>query len=301
MSTVKCAECGAADSVVICSETGAPLCDACSVTCQVCHAPISRKRVNLTSRGRKLCGRCMAERNARREAQREQLRREAAARKRPESAEAPPPQKPAGEPEKTREAARPSEPKAEPASTSFEDLMADEPEGSTSFSSLAAGEPDLYEEAVPEELEPGREEGEEGDEGAYGLEGAVQEGSKRLELGPIDEKRPVLSASGYQAPSLQRKFALYIVLGLAGVFFLVWYPALRDAMFPWAEEAGEPGPQFDRFTRDAVFYVAWGIVGLYALGGLALGVTFLRRVLNKRRVKRMEREEAESRGYSLPG
>lgn len=320
MATVKCAECGVGDSVAICSETGVPLCANCAESCQVCHAPVSRKRVNLTSTGRKLCARCMAERNARRKAQKERLRREAEAKKDAQE----PLQPSAPSPVSVKTPAAPAKPAAAaPESTSFEALMADEPRDSTSFSALAAGEPEPPEPRRAAKPEPEDRVGREnGDTREYGLEGAPQEGGKRLELGPIDENRPILASSGYQAPSKWKYAIAFLIFGIAGILFLSISPQLRDVMWPW----DTPGLKFwsdreapildrnslrdtsnlsqlDLFSQGPIFLISWSIVVVYVVGCVLIVTSVVRSAISsylaKRRLRKIQEQSPE--GYSFPG
>ena len=84
MATIKCSACQKNASVTFCSETGVALCGDCAIPCDRCHIPLARTRVQVTSKGRKLCPKCMAERNAKRQARREQIKGKSRARKRAE-------------------------------------------------------------------------------------------------------------------------------------------------------------------------------------------------------------------------
>src|SRR5205823_5505869 len=145
-----------------------------------------------------------ATRNARRRAKKEELKREAA--------------------EKKRDAgAMPEAVGASRGGVSFEELMRDDPKISADFRAIkrdnvAAGPvidvkpagtafQDLLSEppsAAPARV---REEGVDGSAAAdaevkaAGLQGPAKEGSSRLTLGPIDDNRPILTASGYQPPT----------------------------------------------------------------------------------------------------
>jgi len=316
MGMVKCSVCGEGDSIAFCAESGAPLCANCAVTCQVCYTPISRERVNLTSTGRKLCTKCMAERNARRKAQKEQLKRRAAEKKqRSDAAISPSP----GVPRSSSGAATDAE-----AGTSFSSLTADEP---LSFDALTADE--AHPEGEDQFLEPEhRDEDDEGEDdekktSLADLSPEAQERSTRLELGPVDESRPVLTSSGYQAPSGWKYAVAFFLFGVAGALFLTVSPALRDLMWPYktpplqfaADRLTPVGDtntlrdtsnvsQLDIFSQGPIFLITWSIVLVYVTGCVLIIVSLIRSgissYLARRRLKHVQ-EEAEKDGYSFPG
>ena len=88
MSTIKCSACHAKASITFCSESGMALCGDCAVPCDVCYIPIGRKQAQITSTGRSLCPKCMAERNAKRKLKREKMKAASRASKRAERGEA---------------------------------------------------------------------------------------------------------------------------------------------------------------------------------------------------------------------
>lgn len=315
---MKCKTCGVGDSIAFCSETGAPICAKCAVSCDVCESPLSRERVQFSSTGRKLCSKCMAERNARRKAQKEQMRREKAEREKP----------------------RPSSPA--PAATaglgggiSFEDLMRDEPALAANLQSVKREEapraPEPQPEDAPESAGTSFEDlmssgpaapGTEKPKRRAGLEGVPQEGSKRLELGPIDEHRPILTASGHQGPGKMAYTAAFLLFGLAGVIFFTVMPGIREIMLPGqsvgANFTTDLMPvatdtnalrntsnisQFDLLSQGPVFLIAWSIVLIYTLGFVlilwSVGRSLLETYLAKRRLKKAE-EYAKKHGISYP-
>lgn len=321
MATMKCKTCGVGDSIAFCSETGAPICANCTVSCDVCGSPLSRERVQLTSTGRKLCSKCMAERNARRKAQKEQMRREKSERDKPRVPSPAP--------------AAPAPPGGQGGGMSFEDLMRDEP-------ALAANMQSVKREEVARAPEPEAEDTAKSEGTSFedlmssgpeapgadkpkrraGLEGVPQEGSKRLELGPIDENRPILTASGHQGPGKMAYLAAFLFFGLAGVIFWSVMPGIREIMMPWQSVTPEfmsdqravatdtnalrntsNISQFDIFSQAPIFFIAWAIVLIYTFGFVliiwAVGRSLLETQLAKRRLKKAE-EYAKKHGVSYP-
>lgn len=316
MDTMKCKTCGVGDSIAFCAETGAPICVNCAVSCSVCGSPLSRERVQLTSTGRKLCSKCMAERNARRKVKKEEMRRG-----------------PKGE--RDRSPPAPAAPKIG-GGMSFEDLMRDEPV-------LAAGLQAVKREEVPRAPEPREEEApvpvpgtsfedlmSSGPKGPVadkptrgaGLEGAPQVGSRRLELGPIDDNRPILTASGHQGPGKMAYAAAFLLFGLAGAIFWTVVPGIREIMMPWqsvtpdfmsnqqavatdtnALRNASNISQFDIFSQGPIFFLAWIIFLAYFIGFVrivwAVGNSLLSSYLAKRRLKKAE-EYAKKHGVSYP-
>jgi hypothetical protein len=327
MATMKCGTCGAADSIAFCAETGAPICAMCTVSCDVCGAPLSRGREQLTSTGRKLCSSCMAARNTRRRAKKEELRREAA--------------------EKKREAAPAAAPRG---GVSFEDLMRDDPALSgnlravkreeaparaaaqsetpkpsgTAFQDLVSEGPKAYQSASLAR-DAGFDGAIEGDESAnaFGLEGRAKEGASRLALGPIDDNRPILTGSGYQPQSKLVYLAAFAFFGIAAAIFWSVVPGIRDVMFPeqhvGAQFTSNLAPiatdtnalrntsnigQFDLFSQAPIFFIAWFLVLAYTIGFVrivwSVGRSLTSSFFANRRLKKAE-EYAKKHGYSYPG
>ncbi len=318
MATMKCKTCGVGDSIAFCAETGAPICVKCAVSCDVCSSPLSRERVQLTSTGRKLCSKCMAERNARRKAKKEEMRRE-------------------GKSEKPRASSPAPAAPANLGGMSFEDLMADEP-------ALAAGmqsakreevpsrpEPEAKLEAAPvsagtsfEDLMSSGPKAPTADKAKRktGLEGVAQEGSKRLELGPIDDNRPILGASGHHGPGKMAYTAAFLLFGIAGAIFWTVVPGIREIMMPWqsvtpdfimdqrpvatdtnALRNASNISQFDVFSQGPIFFLAWVIFLAYFIGFVmivwSVGRSLVDSYLAKRRLKKAE-EYAKKHGVPYP-
>jgi hypothetical protein len=277
----------------------------------VCNAPISKLRVQLTSTGRKLCSKCMAQRNARRKAQKDEMKRAARSEARPGAGAAP-----------------------AAAGTSFQALNAGARSKSagTSFQDLMGGDDAPMMPARPEE--PGREaddsgrelhglfKGEAGDERIWGAEGPPKEGGGRLQLPPIDDKRPILTASGYQPPSRTSWIAAFAIFGIAGAIFWSIFPGMRDIMLP--SDLARPQflsnlrptatdtnalrnasniNQFEILKQGPIFFTAWAFVGAYCLGFFLIIISLIRSLFSsyfaKRRLKRAE-EYAEKYGVAYP-
>jgi len=327
MGAVTCRACGQGESIAICSESGIPICANCAVSCDACKSPLQRDRAQLTSTGRKLCSKCMAERNARRRAKKDEIRREASAAKRESSS------------------GKSAAASAGVAGASFEDLMRDDAELSHAFKGL------VREEAPPppaaeapkksagtsfEDLEPSAKKGSKAaprqsgnelkldDEAkTFGLEGQAKEGSGRLSLGPIDDNRPILGQSGHQPPSKRAYIAAFCFFGLAGAIFWNVAPGFREILMPWrtpkyqfstnlAPVATDTNAlrnasnisQFDMFSQGPIFFVAWLFVGVYVVGFVlivwSVGRSLMSSYLAKRRLKKAE-EYAKKHGQTYPG
>lgn len=317
MAVLQCRVCGKGDALAFCSETGEPMCGACSATCQVCNVPLSKTRVQLTSTGRKLCSKCMSERNERRKAKKDEMKRAARAEAR---GEAPP-------------AKRPAAPVAA-SGTSLQALAATGPKSAgTSFQDLMAGDDSPMMPRVRDEEpgaatdEPAREvhglfKGEAGDDRIWGAEGPPKEGGGRLQLPPVDDKRPILMASGYQPPKRTSWIAAFALFGIAGAIFWSISPGFRDLMFP--EDLARPKfisdlrpvatdtnalrntsniSQFEILKQGPIFITAWLIVGVYCLGFCLIVFSVIRSLISsffaKRRFKRAQ-EYAEKYGVTYP-
>ncbi|MFP6583441.1 MAG: hypothetical protein VCD00_12915 [Candidatus Hydrogenedentota bacterium] len=257
MASVVCKLCNKNYAIAGCDTCKTLVCKDCSAVCQGCGTTICRQHVELTKKGRKLCGRCMSERNARREA----LRQKYSA---------------------SRQQAPPAP--TESAGVSFEDLMGSggqllkpvkpqappESEDEPDF-----GDPDL----APEEAEPQ----------------ATFTETGKLELPPMDENRPVLGQSGYQPPSRKRVLAAFIFFGIGSMLFYQSSPILRELLFPFEttelkfnqgqmtqiqdtnklRNAGN-FQQLDILTQGPMFFVAWSLLIGYCGGVLILVVGMIR-------------------------
>ncbi len=310
MAALQCRVCGQGDAIAFCSETGEPMCANCAATCQVCNAPISKRRVQLTSTGRKLCSKCMAQRNERRKAKKEELKRAARG---PSPADAGVARAAASAGFQSPVAAAPKS-----AGTSFQDLMGGDdapmmPPVRVDDDPRDAGEPAREVHGLSREF---------GDDRVYGAEGPPKEGGGRLQLPPIDDKRPILTASGYQPPSRTSWIAAFALFGVAGAIFWSIFPGLRDIMFP--PDLATPKflsdlmpmatdtnalrntsniSQFEILKQGPIFITAWAIVLVYVIGFFLIILSIIRSLISgylaKRRLKRAE-EYAEKYGTAYP-
>ena len=185
MASVACKICNKQYAIVACDTCKTLVCKDCSAVCQGCGVTVCAQHVKQTSKGRKLCGRCMAERQARKQALREKYgsgnkassgEQQASAPRQasPPPVAAPPPSAPSG------------------SGTSLADLMGGEQllKSAESYEDLEAeaGLGRVDEDDDPEmRLSPEEEQHKRKalDEAQFGSTG-------RLELPPMDENRPVL-------------------------------------------------------------------------------------------------------------
>lgn len=290
-----CIVCELAEAKGACEECGEPLCPQCAAECEVCGKRICRTHVQLTSRGRRLCGGCMKRRNAKRKAMLEE--RKAQEKKAQEKPAAPAAPKPAeadtsfaalmGDDEPAPSAAKaPPKRKATESEAVKEDLNAaparrdveeeDEDDGERKVHiSSSLGEADLDD---PERKERIRQ--------AMGV-GVVEPGSTRLELGPVDENRPVLGASGYQPPAWWKYLLAYIAFAVALVWMFQTSKQFKDLLLPWdapefqfsegqapvvqdtnALRNASNVNQLEFFSQGPFFFIAWVFVLIFGFGGL---------------------------------
>ena len=334
MAIMKCSACEANESITFCSETGLPLCAVCAIPCDVCEIPITLKRAQITTTGRRLCAKCMAGRNARRRAKREKMRQKGMPEKK--VAVAPPPPQPTTAPKAAGGVAGALGPTSFEALYSGSDLDAEpapppaivgsvkpqQPpgDGSTSFEDLYSRS-DL--DAAPAgpafgEAEPGTDEDGQ-TKRSHGLEGVPTDASGRLELPPIDENRPVLTSSGYQAPSKTAYALAFIFFGVAGAIFFSTTPILKDIMFPFDTpefrfNAGQDTPitdtnalrdtsnisQLNLFSQTPIFFATWLILIVYVGGSIWLMTSVLLSVISSYRAKRRLRKIEKKYGGHDP-
>ncbi len=272
------------------------MCGNCAASCQVCRAPINKRRLQATSTGRKLCAKCMAERNARRKEKKDELRR-------------------------AQTGAKPSPAPAARAGTSFSALMDAPPRAAgTSFQDLLDGDdaPMMSVRAADDERGPDSAPEVHGlgpaedDARVWGAEGPPKEGSGRLQLPIVDDKRPILTASGYQGPSRTAWIAAFALFGVAAGIFWTVSPAFREILIPadlarpdfvsnarpvatdtnQLRDAGNI-KQFDILKYGPIFIVAWLVVGAYCIGFFLIMISLARSLTSsyfaKRRLKKAEK------------
>lgn len=279
MASVVCTLCNTNYAIAGCVTCKTLVCKSCSSICQGCGTTVCQQHVETTSKGRKLCGRCMAERNARREALRQKYSKSKS------ETGAPSPPKPAPAPISSQQ--RPAVPPASSADagTSFEDLMGD-------------GE-QLLKPVTPQAPSSQDEDGPDFGEDDFGGDEEEQQASftetGKLELPPMDENRPVLGQSGYQPPSRKRVLAAFILAGIGSLLFYNSSPFLKDLLFPYEtselqfnenqmpqiqdtnklRNAGNM-QQLDIFSQAPIFFVAWAILLSYCGAVLILIVGIIR-------------------------
>lgn len=329
MSTVKCSACEEKASITFCSETGMALCGDCAVPCDGCSIPIGRKQAQITSTGRSLCPRCMAERNAKRKLKREKMKAASRARKRAERGETVPD---GPEPQATHMGAPASGSPLSPAPMSFDALSAGAP-ASPSAKPVGSASPvvrgrsfEAPEEQHGSSAAPATAETAEDDAGSdvgagfgvrpgaakdaaakrdFGLEGVPTDRSARLELPPIDEKRPVMVMSGHQAPTRTAYYFAFAFFGIAGLVFYSTTPILQDIMFPF----DTPGYKFDSnqlplikdtnqlrntsnisqldlLSQVPAFFITWAILIVYLGGSVLIIVSTARSAISSIRSNR---------------
>lgn len=292
-----CSFCQKDNAQLTCADCHRPVCSECSISCQVCGMTVCREDVQTTSRSRKLCGRCMADRNARLAAR--QRRAEASGQAGSRSKDARHGAAAATHRAQTP-AARPSEPsakkEAEPAqSTSFEDLQRELGEPAQAAPETADREP------PPAETDEGGEKRLE-EAGAGSVSYAS---SGRLILPPIDEARPILTGSGYHPPSRTAYAIAYFLFGLAGIFFISRSDAIQDVIWPFdyspvtymenqmtpvqstnALRGSSNVKQLDVFQQGPIFFTAWTILILYFTGAILIIVSTVRSAVSTYRGRR---------------
>lgn len=299
MSSPVCTICQMNNAITSCVECKQLVCGDCSGSCQVCAKSLCKNHVQLTSHGRKLCPHCMAERNAQRKRLKAERRKQKA---------------------KEEQAASTSFENLSDSSTGTSPGFAGKPISSaaasvsagTSFEDIFDGTPVLKPQAVEEDDERDADlvsAGNMGDQEYDDLDPAEKERqaklgrteaesteSGRLELPPMDENRPVLSASGYQPPSRLRKMMAFVFFGIGMMYFWTATPYLKETMLPWDAPKLEYNQdqmatykhddnrirnssninQFEFFAQGPFFFIAWLVVLSYVGGVLAITFSIIR-------------------------
>jgi hypothetical protein len=250
----------------------------------------------------------MSTRNARRKAKKAELRREA----RGEEARPAATRIPADTSFQPLHAGAP--PKR--AGTSFQDLMSAAPESTAASAFLAVDGPAHADDArqvhgLEREDDSGKR---------AGFEGEAPESSGRLQLGPVDEDRPILTGSGYQPPSRTAWLAAFAIFGIAGAIFWNVFPGLRDIMLP--ADLARPKflsdlmpaatdtnalrntsnvNQFEIFKQGPIFLTAWAVVLAYCVGFFLIIISVIRSTMTSYRARRRTRYAEEyARKYGHP-
>ncbi len=285
MVAVTCQRCKTQFAVIGCNECKTLVCSNCSSVCQSCGTSVCLEHTHLTKGGRKMCGQCAAERDARRRALKDKY-----------SASENPVAPPSSAPPVTSVPA-PSvggySPFAANKGARFADIAGDEP-----LIPVRETEEELDEEAGlgPEHDDPDmRLDPEEAAKNRKARESAQFTSTGRLELPPMDENRPVLGLSGYQPPSRKKLVAAFIFFGFGMLAFYNSTPYFKDTLFPWDTtkldfQEGQMAQiqetnrirntsnlqQFDIISQAPMFFVSWLIVLSYAFGILVLVIGIIR-------------------------
>lgn len=310
MASVTCQRCKTQNAVIGCDECKTLVCGNCSSMCQGCGVSICIEHTHLTKGGRKLCGKCSAEREARREALKSKYgkgRRSAPSVSIPHSAES-------AESGAAGTASAVSASSARTSSTSA-GRAAGEPVGPSAgagfkgvaFADIAGSSPLMPVRETAEEIEEEAGSGSEHDDSEMRLDPEDAEKNRkarekadltstgRLELPPMDENRPVLGLSGYQPPSRKKLLSAVIFFGIGTILFYNATPYLDETLFPFDTtelrfNEGEMAQiydtnrlrntgniqQIDIFSQAPTFFVAWLLLLSYLLGMFILIVGVIR-------------------------
>ncbi len=257
----------------------------------------------------------MAERNAKRQARRERINEKSQARKRSEKEEAAPQgieapvanqpltPGPMGFNALTKGSSTPA-----PSPMGFEALNASR--GPQAMSpAVEAAKDDFGSDFGADFGAPAAPDEDAGPQRDFGLEGVPTDVSSRLELPPVDEKRPVMTYSGYQAPSKTAYFFAFLFFGVAGLVFYSTTPILKDIMFPFTTpeykfSSGQLAPimdtnrlrntsnvnQFEILSQAPVFFVTWLILIVYVGGSALIIISTVRSAVSSYRAKRHHRK-----------
>lgn len=315
MATVKCNACQTNPSITFCNETGVALCGDCAIPCDRCHVALARTKVQVTSTGRKLCPKCMAERNAKRQAKRQRIKEKSRERKRSEYDEVAPTgiEAPVANRTVTPGAmglSTPAQGSSAPAASpiSFEALN-DSQGPQTAPPAAEAAKDDFGSESGADFGAPAPPEKDTGPKRNFGLEGVPTDQSSRLELPPVDENRPVMIRSGYRGPTKTAYFFAFLFFGFAGLVFYSTTPILRDIMFPfdtteYKYNSNQMTPimdtnrlrdtsnisQFEILAQAPTFFVTWLIIVVYIGGSALIIISTVRSAISSFRARRHQRK-----------
>ncbi len=288
------------------------LCGDCAVPCDVCYIPIGRKQAQITSTGRSLCPKCMAERNAKRRLRREKMKTASRVRKRAERGEAIPgdPEPPVRPVVRARSLETPKESQGRTAAPAAGEAAKDGI-GPDSGADFGAGPDAAKDDARKRD---------------FGLEGVPMARSSRLELPPLDETRPIMVMSGHRAPTKTAYFFAFAFFGIAGLVFYSTTPILRDIMFPFDTHTPEykfsPNQlpvimdtnrlrntsnvsQLQIFSQVPAFFLTWAILIAYVGGSVLIIVSTARSAISsfrsKRQLRKAQKKHQGDPFSSLPG
>lgn len=285
MASVTCKLCNQQYAVIGCEECKTLVCSNCSCMCQGCGVPICNEHTDLTKGGRKLCGRCMSERKARRAALKDKYR--TGERKSPSAPPSPSP--PEGKLPSSPSSLAPFAGKG----MSFAEIG-----GDGALIPVRETEEDIEQEAgLGQEHEDPvmRLDPEEAERNRKARETAQITATGRLELPPMDQNRPVLGQSGYQPPSQKKVFSAFLFFGIGMMYFYKSTPYFQDTLLPFdtTELLFNEGAmavvhdtnrirntsnlqQLDIFSQAPMFFVSWLVVLSYCGGVLILVIGIIR-------------------------
>lgn len=293
MASVACKVCNKQYAIVACDTCKTLVCKDCSVVCQGCGTSVCTQHVHLTSKGRKMCGRCKAKRDARKKALREKYAGGGKPGHQAAQSGAPKPTNPVASPP-SRTNPTQSAPGGDSAGTSLADLM-----GGEQLLKPTVSEEEIEAEAglgARDDFDPEmRLDPEEEERNRKALNEAHFTETGRLELPPMDENRPVLGQSGYQPPSRLKVLLAFVFAGIGTWYFLGSTQFFQDTLFPWHTtdlqfNEGEMAQiqetnrlrntsniqQFDIFKQAPIFFLSWLIVGSYFLAITILIIGMIR-------------------------
>lgn len=285
MASVPCQNCNKQYAIVACDTCKTLVCKDCSVVCQGCGTSVCVKHVHLTSKGRKLCNRCKAERDARKQA----LREKYGSSGKPEQGASP-----SAPPTRMATPAASPPPAAFGTGTSLSDLMGGEqlirPKETYEDLEAEAGLGPRDDSDPEMRLDPEEEE-----KNRKAVSRATVSETGRLALPPMDENRPVLGQSGYQPPSRLKVFLAFVFAGIGTWYFFGSTEFFQDTLYPWRTTELQFNEnemaqiqdtnklrntanmqQFDVLSQAPIFFVSWFIVGSYFLAIVILIIGMIR-------------------------
>lgn len=260
MASVNCKLCDKEFAIIACNDCKMLVCGKCSSVCRGCGVSVCDKHTQQTKAGTKMCGPCMAEREARRQALQEKY----------------------GKPSEAKKAKSSSLNinVGGIQSTSLEDLTGGEqlipptetPEFVESEADVAVIEDYLDETLKPED---DRIPSQEREKASFTKTG-------RLELPQMDQNRPVLGLSGYSPPAKVITLLVMIFTGITMIYAYKAIPALESTLFPFEKTeikfeknlrpiATETNAlrntsniqPLDGIAQIFTFAIAWGVVIVY--------------------------------------
>ena len=272
---MECNVCDIRPALGKCPGCGKSVCVACGVKCQGCGGVVCKEHVTVTPHGRSLCPKCWARREAKRREAREQRSGHSPTAGAHATVSAPA-SKPTGAPGA-----------AAGESTSFEALMGGEAPAYKTKSATPPPKPGAAADQSVQGTAPERSTAEidEDESTATAKPKQFHREVPVRETLDIDQRRPILSQSGYQAPSKLKYLAAFVFFGIAGLMFINSSPRVQDMMFPFElggieyDETARPVDQDTNALRNSsninnfslmrdlpLFLLTWAIVLVYVWG-----------------------------------